>query len=371
MSRKPKVIMCRNCHAPIAKHTKFCTSCGAKNKKPFFKRWWFILFVVILVLVGIDSINKRIKEKFDWNEVDLCDRLPKPKSNVGAIISNNGEHLMLNVEKTSRRNYNAYIKECQSMGYTVESEKDENSYTALDDEGYILHLGYAGERMNIDLEAPQEMGALDWPKSEIAALLPLPKSTVGKVSSDTEKYFKIYVGETSLDAFNTYVDECSKHGFSVEYERGDKIYKAKDGNGNRLSLSYKGNNVMLIEMRKSDGTETNHVSEQSSSNNQEAESGAKSGGSAEATDGVRPEFKKAMDSYEEFMDGYCQFMKKYAESNGSDLTMLAEYSNYMSKYAEVAESFDAWGDKEMNKAETAYYLDVQTRINKKLLEVTE
>lgn len=88
-------------------------------------------------------------------------------------------------------------------------------------------------------------------------------------------------------------------------------------------------------------------------------------------DGMRPEFKQAMDSYEEFMNEYCEFMKKYAESDGTDVGLLADYASYMSKYADVVEDFEAWDDGEMSTAETAYYLDVQTRVSKKLLEVAE
>lgn len=51
--------------------------------------------------------------------------------------------------------------------------------------------------------------------------------------------------------------------------------------------------------------------------------------------------------------------------------MLDENADYMSKYADVVESFEAWDNEEMNAAETAYYLDVQTRVSKKILEVAE
>lgn len=213
-------------------------------------------------------------------------------------------------------------------------------------------------------------------KSEIAGLLPLPKSTVGKVSTDTENGCYIYVGETSIDDFNAYTDECSDNGFSVDYERGDKFYNAKDEAGNKLSLSYQGNNVMVIQIRKPDeaeanASETEQESEPSSATEQQTESAEKPSDSAELIDGMRPEFKQAMDSYEEFMNEYCEFMKKYDESDGTDVGLLADYTSYMSKYADVVEDFEAWDDGEMNTAETAYYLDVQTRINKKLLEVGE
>ncbi len=82
-----------------------------------------------------------------------------------------------------------------------------------------------------------------------------------------------------------------------------------------------------------------------------------------------PDFKAAMDSYEKFMDEYVVFMKKYCE-NPNDLSLLADYLKYTSDYSDFVEDFVKWGDEELNTAETAYYIDVQARVNKKLLEVT-
>ena len=86
--------------------------------------------------------------------------------------------------------------------------------------------------------------------------------------------------------------------------------------------------------------------------------------------GLDAEFKAAMDSYEEFMNEYVTFMKKY-KANPGDLSILSEYANYMSKYAEFVEDFEKWNDEEMNAAETAYYIEVQSRVNQKLLEVAQ
>lgn len=91
----------------------------------------------------------------------------------------------------------------------------------------------------------------------------------------------------------------------------------------------------------------------------------------ELIDGMHPEFKEAMDTYEAFFDEYIAFMKKYAESDGTDLTLLSDYADYMSKYAETMEAFEEWENKELNTAETAYYIEVQTRISQKLLQVAQ
>ena len=49
---KETMTICRSCGAQIAKSAKTCPSCGAKNKKPIYKRPWFII-LAILVVIGI------------------------------------------------------------------------------------------------------------------------------------------------------------------------------------------------------------------------------------------------------------------------------------------------------------------------------
>ena len=72
--------------------------------------------------------------------------------------------------------------------------------------------------------------------------------------------------------------------------------------------------------------------------------------------------------YEAFMDEYVAFMKKYSD-NPSDVGLLADYTKYMSKYADMVEKFDKWESEDLNDAELAYYIDVQARVSKKLLDV--
>ena len=43
----------------------------------------------------------------------------------------------------------------------------------------------------------------------------------------------------------------------------------------------------------------------------------------------------------------------------------------MSKYADFVEGFEQWDDEEMNEAETAYYIEVQARVSKKLLDAAQ
>ena len=378
MSKKQKMVLCRNCNTPIPKTAKVCPSCGAKNKKPFYKHFCFWVLILVVAIGGYKKLNNLKEEKFDWEEIQLCDQLPKPKSKTGEIISNSGDGFQLAVNKVKGSDYKKYIEQCQDMGYTIDINTSGNDFTAFDENGYEVELHLYDDTMRIELSAPIEMGNLNWPKSEIANLLPMPASTIGKVTRDDTTGCYIYVGETSIDDFGIYEDQCAEKGFSVDYEKGDRYYTADDAAGNSLSLTYVGNNVMTIELNKASETHATDTTDQVTSapeqasdvtieTEQETEAdNSNSQDSAELVDGMHSDFKQAMDSYEEFMNQYCDFMDKYEKSNGADPTLVIEYADYVAKYAQAMKDFEVWESKNLNATEAAYYLDVQTRINQKL-----
>ena len=84
--------------------------------------------------------------------------------------------------------------------------------------------------------------------------------------------------------------------------------------------------------------------------------------------GMHPEFKEAMDAYEEFMDEYVEFMTKYQESDDA-LSMALDYAKFLGKYADATAKFEKWEDNDLNDTEMQYYIQVQTRVNQKLLAV--
>ena len=66
------------------------------------------------------------------------------------------------------------------------------------------------------------------------------------------------------------------------------------------------------------------------------------------------------------MDEYCEFMENY---DANDATMLLQYAEMMTKYADFAEKVDAYDSDTMSAADSAYYLEVTTRVNTKLAKV--
>lgn len=161
-----------------------------------------------------------------------------------------------------------------------------------------------------------------------------------------------------------------------------------DGNGN-LTLNYEilydesmasdDKNIVIyyakevyVRDEKTESPDKDTVEEASSVNEEKQTDTTpqKSENNESQADDIRADFKTAMDSYEKFFDEYVAIMKKYA-NNPTDTSILADYTKYIGKYTKMMEDFEKWESEDMNAAETAYYIEVQGRISKKLVEVTQ
>ena len=54
---------CQICGNEIAKNAKVCPSCGAKNKKPFYKKAWFIICALVVVIAVAANSGKDTNEQ--------------------------------------------------------------------------------------------------------------------------------------------------------------------------------------------------------------------------------------------------------------------------------------------------------------------
>ncbi len=207
-------------------------------------------FVLIVPYFSLFKINMADYEKYAWNEVVLADMLPTPESPYGEIISNSESYLALYVNKSTEEQYNQYIEACKEKGFTIDTEKTGSFFYAYNEAGYKLSLSYYdySREMHISLTAGKALGTLSWSNSVLAQMLPTPESTVGEIKQDDDKGFTAYVGDTTIDAFNSYVQACEAKGFTVDADKTDKRFSAKNENGYKLTVEYQGNNVIYISL---------------------------------------------------------------------------------------------------------------------------
>ena len=86
--------------------------------------------------------------------------------------------------------------------------------------------------------------------------------------------------------------------------------------------------------------------------------------------GVDPDLKDFLDSYEAFVDEYVVFMQQYSK-NPTDLSLLARYTDIMQKYSDFAVKVEKYDTKEMSTEDAAYYLEVTSRCSQKMLKVLD
>lgn len=205
----------------------------------------------------------------------------------------------------------------------------------------------------------------EWPNDALAEMLPEPKGKIVSLSEVDGEFLDATV-EIKEGYCIDYIDACREKGFTLEkslnnYD-GDYDYRAKNKEGWEVWI-YNTENEMYINLTSPEWIEE----DESSSDEEESTDNSEEEESKELVDGMRPEFKKAMDSYEAFYNEYCDFMESYDEDT-TDLELISKYSDLMSKASEMDADFEKWDDDDLNDAELDYYLEVTSRVSEKLLE---
>lgn len=59
MAGKAEMISCRHCGAEIAAGAKICPKCGGKNKRPLYKKPWFLVLAALVILSVAGSLGRQ------------------------------------------------------------------------------------------------------------------------------------------------------------------------------------------------------------------------------------------------------------------------------------------------------------------------
>lgn len=320
--------------------------------------------VVAIVVFGLSRCGGG-EETAEWPSDGLAVLLPEPVGTVESVDMDD-ESLRASFRDCAEGDYGDYVTACEEMGYTVDADllSTDSSFEAYSDDGYHLSVSsYSDGDISVNLDAPMGMVSISWPGTGVGSLVPAPASTKGSISSDSSDFFFAYVAETSLEDYSAYCDACSNAGFNVDYDRGNTYYRASDAQGNSLDLTYVGNNIFSVRVELSDTADA--AGEPAPVETDDTAPVATE--SSDAT-GVSPDFKATMDEYEAFFNKYCDFMESYSQ-NPSDPMLLAEYASMMSQYSETMTALEAIDETSLSAADSAYFAEVQARINQRLLEV--
>lgn len=147
----------------------------------------------------------------------------------------------------------------------------------------------------------------------------------------------------------------------------------KDSDGVEYDNLIDTQNIEEIEVyvKRIPGVEPSYAAEENEPSTEETEQEESNsnddGADTELVDGLRPEFKEAMDAYEDFYTEYCDFLKEYT-ANPTDLSLLTKYGDMVERAEKMDEAFEAWDDEDLNNDELKYYLEVTNRVMQKMTD---
>ncbi len=203
-----------------------------------------------------------------------CDTSPAiwPKDGLGAMLpppdcademitidTQYDDHFIAEIEGTLKEDFEAYIDKCERRDFIVDtsltySEGSGYTYYSYNEDGFrILIYYYDGiELMRVTIETPKVNDTFTWPNEGLAIKAPVPTSSVGTVWLNTQDWFSVYVGETLFEDYEEYIKRCVEYGFNQAVYEEEKLFEAKNENGDTIRVEYQGFDTMYIEVERYD-----------------------------------------------------------------------------------------------------------------------
>lgn len=213
----------------------------------------FLLFVPYFSLSSNhDEQILNTNDYTSWGDILLNEHAPEPIMTSARVMTNSNKKFYIYDIECSQGDYYDYVNACKKFGYDYEIiEEDETSFEAYNKDGYQIEVSYI-TTLNVEVNAPMKMGQVEWPNSDIAKLIPQPKSLYGKIEWEHDYGFLIYIGNTTLSDYEEYVNSVYDSGFNIDYNKGDTYFWADNADGYHVSIDYEGFNTMFVRIDEPD-----------------------------------------------------------------------------------------------------------------------
>lgn len=189
---------------------------------------------------------------FTWPEHSFAAMIPELVGESGKVETSSEEKLKIWKFGVAETDFNAYIVDCENRGFSIDTKKTNISFSGFNSDGYKLTVSLGDmKQVSITIDAPMQFTNIAWPTTGPATLLPDPPSSVGKISSDYDWTFSVYISGMTIDDFDAYVDKCISKGFEKEY-RYETSFSASKGDDIDLSITYNGFDTVYISITNYD-----------------------------------------------------------------------------------------------------------------------
>lgn len=220
--------------------------------------------------------------------------------------------------------------------------------------------------------------SIDW-DSEPYSHAPDPNTDKVNIAMENDSFVNVIIHDVSQSGFKKYVELCKQMGYTENSFYDTSYFNAENKDGYSIQMMYITKDEYGDDSDWTDDQDKTidlsiyrpiNVSTDESSTTAGDANAVDTSSETQTTDstGIRPEVKEFLDSYESFMNEYADFMEKY-ENSDDVASMMKDYSDYMAKYADFTQKYEDLGNDDLNDEELKYYVDVQSRVTKRLIDV--
>lgn len=385
-------LKCENCGGELEVNCEqdkiFCNYCGAKvlidDEASEIRR---------VENAKLEARKKNheqsLKEKKELDEIEEIDKFKKGKLSkiviIFAILCLLFAFTAFNDGKIISGIIGILQVVCFSLswifGMQIIKEKFKGMYKILMITGFALIIPflslYGGSS---SYSSSTECDNIDWSNINLNEYLVEYDNPVGEQSINSDDSFVITLCNVNKEQYRNYLKKTKKFGYTIDSTEYGDNFSASSETGYNISLSWLEDDKELhIRLYKNTEADEKEIKDENTTSKEIKKEDKKKEETKKEEDnntsstinnnGIRSDFKNAMDSYEKYMDEYIIFMNKLND-NPSDAELLMEYTKVMKKYNKAMNDFDKWKDNNLNDAETQYYIEVQTRVNQKLTEAS-
>lgn len=245
-----KLTTCKICRSAIAKNAKVCPVCGAKNKKPIYKKVWFWLIVAFIFLwsIGISKDNDEIVEQQNPNAVSTTkSENTENSANDKLTVKSLDTTDYLKIDADLLFEYGSYMDSKNVVTVITVADTDDNLLKAKTDnnDSFFFSLNCEFENEN-DIKAVEKddvitvAGTIDSAASvtqtvilkncsiigtgEIAQEL---KDSTSEQKATVEQFKQAYEAQITADLAqerSDYINQCTELSYS-DIERNPDTYK--------------------------------------------------------------------------------------------------------------------------------------------------
>lgn len=230
-----------------------------------------------------------------------------------------------------------------------------------------------------DLEGKQKQAEEEAIKTKEQEYQNITEQVVGKTynandanfctqhASSSDYYVKSLYFEDKTHVTATYCDGHTKTSSLKKADEKERTLYANSLTDHYIEVSEDYSYIYYYEAKYNTTAKIQDKVKKKEDDNKTSSSSNSSTTATSTASSLNSQWRQVLSDYEAFMNKYVDFMKKYKNSSNTS-SMLADYSKLMKEYADWTQKIGNMKS-DLSGDDLSYYLEVTSRVSKKLSEV--